>query len=68
VHRRRLLAALARRRAQLRARAFAIGARLYEERPRRLAPRAAQWWQHWIDAAPADMLKAAAAPARRRRR
>ncbi len=65
---RRLVAALTRRRAQLRARAFAIGARLYEERPQRLAPRAAQWWQHWIEAAPADMLKAAAAPATRRRR
>jgi CHAD domain-containing protein len=66
--RRRLGAVLARRRAQLRARAFAIGERLYEERPRRLAPRAAQWWQHWIDAAPADMLRAAAAPASRGRR
>jgi CHAD domain-containing protein len=51
--RRRLATALARRRAVLRARAFAIGERLYEERPRRLAPRAAQWWQHWVDAAPA---------------
>jgi len=54
---RRLVAALARRRAALRARAFAIGERFYEERPRRLAPRAAQWWQMWSDAAPAEMLR-----------
>lgn len=67
--RRRLAAALARRRAMLRARAFAIGERLYEERPRRLAPRAAQWWQHWIDASPAE-LRPSAGPrvAVRRRR
>ena len=50
--RRKLAAALVRRRALLRSRAFTIGARLYEERPRRLAPRAAQWWQHWVVAAP----------------
>ncbi len=56
----RLAAELARRRAALRLRAFAIGERFYEERPRRLAPRAAQWWQLWIDAAPAEMLRAAA--------
>jgi CHAD domain-containing protein len=67
--RQRLAAELARRRAALRARAFAIGERFYEERPRRLAPRAAQWWQLWIDAAPAEMLRSAPAgrPARGRR-
>jgi CHAD domain-containing protein len=59
--RRRLVAALAKRRAALRVRAFAIGERFYEERPRRLAPRAAQWWQLWIDVAPADMLRSARA-------
>jgi len=62
--RRRLAAALAKRRAALRVRAFAIGERFYEERPRRLAPRAAQWWQLWIDAAPAEMLRSARAGGR----
>jgi CHAD domain-containing protein len=57
----RLAAELARRRAALRLRAFAIGERFYEERPRRLAPRAAQWWQLWIDATPADLMRAARA-------
>lgn len=66
--RRRLVAALAKRRATLRLRAFAIGERFYEERPRRLAPRAAQWWQLWIDAAPAEMLRSARAAARPPRR
>jgi len=59
--RRRLAAALAKRRGALRARAFAIGERLYEERPRRLAPRAAQWWQHWVDGARAELPAAAGA-------
>jgi CHAD domain-containing protein len=65
--RRRLAAALAKRRTALRARAFAIGERLYEERPRRLAPRAAQWWQHWVDAAPADVPRPARSRAAVRR-
>jgi CHAD domain-containing protein len=58
-HKLRLAGELARRRAALRVRAFAIGERFYEERPRRLAPRAAQWWQLWMEAAPAEMLRAA---------
>ncbi len=65
--RRRLAAALKKRRAMLRERAFAIGERLYEERPRRLAPRAAQWWQLWIEAAPSSVLGPAQPVIARRR-
>jgi CHAD domain-containing protein len=61
--RRRLTTALAKRRSVLRARAFAIGERLYEERPRRLAPRAALWWRHWVDASHTEPQQPAGSPA-----
>ncbi len=45
--RRPLLRSLARRREALYRAALAAGRRLYEQKPRRLARRALEWWQGW---------------------
>jgi CHAD domain-containing protein len=48
--RRRLRAAIARERRRLRAEAFALGARLFAEQPRRNAARTAGYWARWAAA------------------